>query len=140
MQTEPKQPRRIRVERGIYRSPTTGKYEIQYTDSTGRVRWQTVGGGVRDARYALAEVQTRLGRGDLIVRGDRTFADVGDEWLAAQHHLRPRTRRLYETALELHINPRLARRGSVTSASTASPRSFWSSSRPGSPARPSVAS
>ena len=33
------------------------------------------------------------GTGDLIVRGDRTLAEVGEEWLGAQHHLRPRTRR-----------------------------------------------
>ena len=32
---------------------------------------------------------------------------MGEEWLAAQHHLRPRTRQLYRTALDRHINPRL---------------------------------
>ncbi len=107
MQCEMKQARRIRVERGIYRSPVTGKFEVQFTDSSGRVRWKTVPGGLRDARFARAEIQARLGRGELVVRGDRTLAEVGKEWLAAQHHLRPRTRRLYETQLERHILPRL---------------------------------
>jgi integrase len=110
MHPNPKPPRRVRVERGIYRSPVSGSYEIQYTDSTGRVRWQVINGGLRDARYARAEMQARLGRGDLVVRDHRSLAEVAEEWLAAQHHLRPRTRRLYETALARHINPRLGRK------------------------------
>src|SRR4051794_37581904 len=116
MQEEPKHPRRVRVERGIYKSPSTSRFEIQYTDSAGKLRWQTIAGGLREARFARAEVQARLGRGDLIVRGDRTLAEVGEEWLAAQHHLRPRTRALYVTALERHINPRLGNKriGDIT--------------------------
>jgi integrase len=110
MQENPKTPRRIRVERGIYKNPSTGRFEMQYTDSTGRVRWQSIRGGLREARYARAEIQTRLGRGDLIIRGNRTLAEVGEEWLGAQHHLRPRTRGLYTTALDRHINPRLGNR------------------------------
>jgi integrase len=101
------QPRRVRVERGIYKNPGSGRFEIQYTDSAGKIRWQTVRGGLRDARFARAEIQARLGRGDRIVRADRTLAEVGEEWLAQQHHLRPRTRELYLTALERHIGPRL---------------------------------
>jgi integrase len=110
MQTEPKQPRRLRVERGIYKSPATGRYEIQYTDSAGKIRWKVVAGGLRDARVAKAEVEARIGRGELVVRADRTLEDVGEEWLAAQHHLRPRTRQLYRTALDRHIYPHLGRR------------------------------
>lgn len=54
MQTEPneKKVRRERVERGIYRDPRTGRFEITYTDSTGRQRWQTITGGLKDARQA----------------------------------------------------------------------------------------
>jgi integrase len=116
MQAETKPPRRVRVERGIYKNPGTGRFEIQYTDSAGKVRWQTVAGGIRDARFARAEIQSRLGRGDLIVRADRTVREVGEEWLAAQHHLRARTAQLYETACVKHIDPPLGqmRIGSVT--------------------------
>jgi integrase len=110
MQADPKPPRRVRVERGIYRNPSTGGFEIQYTDSAGRVRWQRVPGGLRDARLARAEVQARLGRGELVLRNRRTFADVGEEWLAAQTHLRPRTYELYRTALRRHLAPRLGER------------------------------
>jgi len=107
MQADPKPARRIRVERGIYRNPSTGGYEIEYTDGDGRVRWRRVYGGLRDARLERAEVQTRLGRGDPMVRSRRTFADVGEEWLAAQTHLRRRTHSLYTTALRRHLVPRL---------------------------------
>src|SRR4051812_7226858 len=110
MHQKPKSSRRVRVERGIYKNPASGRYEIQYSDSSGRVRWQRVPGGLREARVAKAEVQARLGRGDLVVRADRTLEDVGEEWLAAQHHLRPRTRQLYRTSLDRHIYPRLGRR------------------------------
>src|SRR5262245_1751169 len=110
MHSNPKPPRRFRVERGIYRSPATGRYEIQYTDSGGHVRWQKVAGGLREARHARAEVQARLGRGELVLRTNRTLEEVGEEWLAAQRHLRPRTKRLYRTALDRHINPRLGAR------------------------------
>jgi integrase len=110
MQGNPKLPRRVRVERGIYRNPSTGGFEIQYTDSTGRVRWQRVPGGLRDARFARAEVQARLGRGELVLRARRTFAEVGEEWLAAQTHLRPRTHELYGTVLRRHLVPRLGER------------------------------
>lgn len=84
-------PRRVRVERGIYRNPSTSGYQIEYSDSTGRVRWQRVPGGLRNARLARAEIQARLGRGQLVGRTRRSFVEVGEEWLAAQTHLRPRT-------------------------------------------------
>src|SRR5262249_46840804 len=63
----------------------------------------------REARLARAEVQARLGRGEPVLRTNRTLEEVGEEWLAAQHHLRPRTRQLYPTALDRHIYPRLGR-------------------------------
>src|SRR5581483_11436820 len=84
-------PRRVRVERGIYRTPA-GTLEIQYTDSDGRVRWKRVPGGLRDARYARAEIQARLGRGERVAPSRRPFAEIAEEWLAQQRHLRVRTK------------------------------------------------
>src|SRR5215471_8142717 len=103
MQPERKQPRRVRVERGIYRNPSTGSYEIQYTDSDARCRWKVVPGGLREARVARAEVAAKLGRGERVAPSRRPLGEVGEEWLAAQHHLRPRTRQLYRTLLKRHI-------------------------------------
>jgi integrase len=104
MQPEPKQPRRVRVERGIYRNPSTGGYEIQYTDSDARCRWKVVPGGLREARVARAEIAAKLGRGERVAPSRRPLREVGEEWLAAQHHLRPRTRQLYRTQLRRHID------------------------------------
>jgi Phage integrase, N-terminal SAM-like domain len=94
-----KTPRRLRVERGIYRSPSTGRLEIEYTDNTGRVRWKTVGGNLVQARLARAEAQ----------RSRRSFADVAEEWLAGQTRLRRRTFEGYATALDRHLFPRIGK-------------------------------
>ena len=45
--------RHVRVERGIYRNSTTDKLEITYTEG-GKQVWQTVSGGLREARAARA--------------------------------------------------------------------------------------
>ncbi len=54
--------RRERVERGIYRNPKTGAYEITFTDSDGKRRWTTIDGNLKAARAARAEVVAKLGR------------------------------------------------------------------------------
>src|SRR5690242_12640937 len=74
-QARSRRPRRVRVERGIYRTPTGG-LEIQYTDSDGRLRWKCVPGGLRDARLARSEIQVRLGRGERVAPSNRSFAEV----------------------------------------------------------------
>src|SRR5581483_10676880 len=84
--------------------------EIQYTDSDGRVRWKRVPGGLRDARYARAEIQARLGRGERVAPSRRPFAEIAEEWLAQQRHLRVRTKELYGRRIEKHLNPRLGSR------------------------------
>jgi integrase len=105
MQANPKPPRRMRVERGDSRSPSTGGFEIQYTDASGRVR-QPVAGGVRAARLSRADAQARNGR-DTARSATRSFLEVGEEWLELQTHLRPRTHDLYRTALRRHLEPRI---------------------------------
>jgi integrase len=101
---ETKLPRRIHVERGIYRNPSTGRLEIQYTDWTGRVRWKTVGGNLPQARHARAEAQAAR----------RSFADVAEEWLASQTRLSPRTMEGYATSLDRHLLPRIGKRSIAT--------------------------
>ena len=48
-----RQVRHVKVERGIYRNTTTGRYEIVYTED-GKQVWETVAGGLREARAARA--------------------------------------------------------------------------------------
>src|SRR3954470_18689305 len=85
MQAQSKQPRRVRVERGIYKNPATGKHEVQWTEG-GVVHWETVGTEFKDAQRRRSEIQYRLGRGEVIAGSRRKLAEVGEEWLAQQHH------------------------------------------------------
>jgi integrase len=110
MQEKPRAPRRVRVERGIYRNPSTGGLEIQYTDETGRCRWQTVAGDLTRARIERAEAQLGDGRRGHGAGPRRSFRDVGEEWFRAQTHLRPRTALHYATALDRHLYPRIGDR------------------------------
>jgi integrase len=87
----------VRVERGIYRSPSTGRLEIEYTDATGRVRWKTVGGSLVEARRARSDAQRRT----------RSFAAIAEEWLAVQTRVRPLTYQGYSSALRRHLLPRI---------------------------------
>jgi integrase len=106
-------PRRVRVERGIYKrqTPSGVAYEFTYTDSTGRQRWQAVRGGLRDARRERADVVARLGRGERVAPTRRTFAEVAEAWLENERsRLRPRTIEMYEILLRVHLLPRFGRR------------------------------
>jgi integrase len=111
MQGKPS-PRRVRVERSIYRRDTaTGsRYEITYVDSLGRRRWQVTEGGLKDARAVLANVVSRLSRGERVAPSKLTLSEIAATWLEAQRdRLRPRTIERYEAVLRLHILPRLGR-------------------------------
>jgi integrase len=115
MPTETRSPRRtlVRRHRGIYyREGADGnrRYEISYYDSDGRRRWQTIEGGLQEAIDARDKVRGRKRRGERVAPTTKTLAEIADEWLAAQSQLRPRTREWYETALRVHVKPRLGRR------------------------------
>jgi integrase len=111
MQALAKQPRRVRVERGIYKrqTPKGVRYELTYTDSTGRQRWQTVRGGLKEARRARAEIVSKLGRGERVAPTRATLAEVAVAWLDAQTQLRPRTKERYGSNIRLHIVPKQGR-------------------------------
>jgi hypothetical protein len=87
----PRQVRRKRVERGIYQSTVTGRYEITYTEN-GQQKWETVSGGLRDARARRAKVVVAHSRGERVAPSSYTVAEVAELWLEAQaSRLRPRT-------------------------------------------------
>ena len=72
--------RRERVERGIYRNPKTGAYEITFTDSDGKRRWTTIDGNLKAARAARPEVVAKLGKGERLVAPSKlTLESVGVE-------------------------------------------------------------
>src|SRR5687768_7523178 len=99
-------PRRVRVERNIYRRPD-GKLEVGYRDSTGRQRWQVVGGGVMAARVQRDTILSAKGRGERVQPNPRLkFGDASDRWLQEQvADRKPATRAIYRNAIENHLRP-----------------------------------
>ncbi len=100
---------RQRVAPGIWRrigADGKPRYEITYRDSEGRQRRQVVQGGKRAAETALADVKSRMGRGEHVAPRHRlTFAEAAERYMAAQTTLRPATISTYRTALNTHLLP-----------------------------------
>ena len=112
---QPERTRRELVEKNIYRRfSADGKprYELSFVDSDGRQRRQTVEGGIKAARHALADIRARQGHGQRVVpMPNLTFGDAAERWLQAQAaRLRPSTRAVYESHLRTHLLPRWKRR------------------------------
>ena len=114
MQRSSSTARRTRVEKhpGVYwRTGRDGKraYEVTFVDSTGRRRWQRVEGGLREAQDALDAIKGRQRKGERVVPSSVTFGEWFPQWLDAQTHLRPKTKRLYLWAFTKHLEPRFGR-------------------------------
>ncbi len=102
-------PRRTKTKAiGVYRS-SSGRYEINFRDSDGRLRWQTVPGSFEEAKAARAALVGRVKKGERVAPTKQRFAEYAVAWLAAQQNIRPRTREVYEGAIRLHLNPVLGR-------------------------------
>jgi integrase len=101
--------RRTRVEPGIY-TRSDGRLEIGFRDSTGRLRWQVVDGGIAAARKQLTAAKAQRDRGDRIATDTRlTFNRAADAWLAARvARLRPQTGVTYRAHL-VHLRDRWGR-------------------------------
>lgn len=100
-------PRRVRVERNIYRR-ASGILEVGFKDAGGVQRWRTVDGGVLAARALRDELLAGRGRGDAVTRDPRLrFGAAADRWLAGPvSDLRESTRAGYRNAVEQHLRPR----------------------------------
>lgn len=101
-------PRRVRVERNIYRRPI-GTLEVGFRDANGMQRWRTVDGGLMSARKLRDELLARRGRGETLASDSRLrFAEAADLWLAGPvRDLREATQVGYTNAVEQHLRPRL---------------------------------
>jgi integrase len=104
-------PRRVRVERNIYRRPN-GVYEVGFKDAQNKQRWRTVTGGITAARAARDELLAKRHRGEQVATGRRLrFADAANAWLDGPvQDLRPRTGECYRNALKQHLLPKFASR------------------------------
>lgn len=107
----PTAPRRVRVERNIYRRPT-GTLEVGFKDGAGVQRWRTVDGGITAARSLRDELLARRGRGERVAPNPRLrFGDAADRWLTGPVlDLRPATQAGYRNAVDRHLRPRFATR------------------------------
>src|SRR5438132_730321 len=100
-------PRRIRIERNIYRR-STGVLEVGFKDAVGIQRWRTTSGGIMAARRLRDDLLARRGRGDAVAPDSRLrFGEAADIWFAGPVlDLRPSTRAKYRSALDQHLRPR----------------------------------
>lgn len=104
-------PRRVRVERGIYRR-STGVLEIAYKDETGRLRWRTVDGGILAARKVRDDVSARRARGESVApKPKMDFSEAADAWLSGPvRDLREATQIKYRCMVNEHLRPRFGGR------------------------------
>jgi integrase len=107
-------PRRVRVERGIYRQPN-GKYAVCWRHA-GRLRFRTVGFDVAEARRARLALIAATCAGKVPVSPRLRFETVAGWWLerfeakvaAGERH--PRTLEAHRYQLDRHLLPALGRR------------------------------
>jgi integrase len=111
MPTNDPTPRRVRLERNIYRR-SNGVYEIGFKDAQNKQRWRTVAGGITAARAARDELLAKRHRGEQVETQHRLrFADAANAWLEGPvQDLRPRTGECSRNALKQHLLPRFAAR------------------------------
>lgn len=62
----------------------------------------------REAELYLASIEVKMATGEFIDRtaGQVTIAELGDEWLNTQTHLKPSSVAVMESAWRLHVRPR----------------------------------
>jgi hypothetical protein len=106
-----KTPRRVRVERNIYRRPS-GVYEVGFKDGSGKQRWRTVDGGITAARAVRDELLSQRAGGEPIANNGRLrFGDAAVRWLDGPlADLRPATQACYRNAVKQHLLSRFSAR------------------------------
>ena len=100
-------PRRVRVERAIYRR-STGVLEVCFKDENGRLRWRTVDGGILAARKLRDDLAVRRARGESVAPNPRLrFGEAADRWLGGPVlDLRDTTQMKYRSMVDGHLRPR----------------------------------
>ena len=100
-------PRRVRVERAIYRR-WTGVLEVCFKDENGRLRWRTVDGGILAARKLRDDLAARRARGESVAPKPKLrFGEAADRWLDGPVlDLRETTQVKYRSIVDRHLRPR----------------------------------
>jgi hypothetical protein len=107
MADSPAAPRRVRVERAIYRRPT-GVFEVCFKDESGRLRWRTVNGGILAARKLRNDLAAPRSRGESVTPNSRLrFGEAAERWLNGPvRDLRDTTQVKYHSIVTEHLCPR----------------------------------
>jgi integrase len=103
-------PRRTRVKRnpGIWLS-SAGKYEFNYRDSEGKLRWKTVDGDLAAARAERAGIIARKATGERVVPAKFTFKEYAETWFQGLT-LRPGTIAVYRNAYKQQLDPEFGKK------------------------------
>ena len=83
------------------------RYQISYTDSTGKRVFKTVDGNEKDALAALSDIKGRMRKGEKVVRSRMTVKELGEEYLRQTTHLKPGTLTDYGYNLDHWVFPRI---------------------------------
>ncbi|HTX32869.1 MAG TPA: tyrosine-type recombinase/integrase [Solirubrobacteraceae bacterium] len=104
-------PRRVRLERAIYRRPT-GVLEVCFKDESGRLRWRTVDGGILVARRLRDDLAARRARGESVAPNPKLrFGEATERWLTGPVlDLRDTTQAKYRSIVDWHLRPRFETR------------------------------
>jgi integrase len=104
---------------GVYRS-VSGRYEIAYRGSDGRLRSKAIGDSFEEAKAARAEIVSKLSRGESVRHSKQTFEAFAEDVIDALNR-RPRTVESHRYHLRSHLIPRFGRRklGDITTADLA---------------------
>jgi integrase len=102
--TAPKRRQRTKTP-GVFRS-SSGRYEVVYRDSDGRLRSKVAGTDFEAAKATRADLVSRMAKGERVRTEKATFREYAAAWLELQKtDIRPRTYEVYEIAIRLHLNP-----------------------------------
>lgn len=91
---------------GVYRRGSS--YQITYTDSTGKQRWETIRGSFDDAVERRNSLISRMYRGEVVAPSKIKLNELLDEWFDNHSsHLRPTTLRQYEDSANFWVRPKM---------------------------------
>jgi integrase len=109
-------PRRVRVAPNLYQRPSDGKFELGFTDSSGRWRIKTLRAANRTQAKAERDAfLTKLRAGQVAAPSKITFQEVAEEYLAgldsavSAGERSARTAERYRQHLDTHVLPALGR-------------------------------
>jgi len=93
----------------VYRS-ISGKFEIAYRDSDGKLRFKTVDGDIEAAKRVLADVVSRKAKGERVAPSRVTLDQYAQDVYFPSLLLRPRTIEIYKASYRLYVAPTLGHR------------------------------